>query len=81
LIEAARSGNTVAVRNTGGITVDVGMDGINVIITLRLDVGVGGVRITQSWEVNAGPITSFLAGKRIPLTESPVPVVLIVGVE
>jgi hypothetical protein len=72
LIAAAKSGNKVAVRDEGGIKLNCWIDSGNVMIGIMLDVGVAGIRLTKSWDVNVGRLTNlFGKGQTYRLCDTP----------
>ena len=75
IIEAGKSGNKVAVKDESGLKVTTWIDSGNFYVGIMIDLGIAGIRLTKSWEVNCGSIRLIMgAGSTFRLLDSPVTV-------
>jgi hypothetical protein len=75
IIEAGKSGNKVAVKDESGLKVTTWIDSGNFYVGIMIDLGIDGIRLTKSWEVNCGSIRLIMgAGSTFRLLDSPVTV-------
>lgn len=74
LVRESAAGNQVAVRDDPGIRVGLKLiDGL-LHVLIYLDIGVGGVRLTKTLDVNVGSPIRFIRGETFRILDTPVPV-------
>ncbi len=75
LAKASAAGNRITVRDDPGIKTSAYFIGSDLHFDVTLDIGVAGVRLTKSVDVNVGSPTRFLGkGQTIPIIDKPVEV-------